>query len=63
MITQLRTHIKNALTEVNSQNAPNVYTAIADEQGYKNIEQRIIEMMARENLTASACIVHIENSL
>ncbi|AXG68204.1 hypothetical protein KORDIASMS9_00396 [Kordia sp. SMS9] len=63
MITQLRTHIQNALRAVTTENAPNVYLAISEQQGYKNIEDQIIRMMISENMTASACIVHIENSL
>jgi len=63
MITQLRTHIQNALSAVTTENASNVYLAISEQQGYKNIEDQIIRMMISENMTASACIVHIENSL
>jgi hypothetical protein len=63
MIAQVRQHIKNALSAVTPKNAPNVYHAILQERGYQNIEDQIIKMMIAENITASACIVHIENSL
>ena len=63
MIKNIRTHIQNALASVDQINAPNVYKAIAEEQGYKNIEDQIIRMMIHENISASACIMHIEQSL
>ena len=63
MIAQLRKHIENALNDVTNENAPNVFSAISEVQGYKNIEDQIITMMIKESITASACIVHIENSL
>jgi len=63
MIVQLRTHIEQALSTVTSENAPNVFLAISEVQGYKNIEDQIIRMMIDESITASACIIHIENSL
>ncbi|MBC8753963.1 hypothetical protein H2O64_04725 [Kordia sp. YSTF-M3] len=63
MIDTLRQNIENALSQVTLQNAPKIFHAIEEEIGYKNIEDRIINMMISESMTASACIVHIENSL
>lgn len=62
-INQLREHIKNALSSVTKTNAPNVYDNIQTETGYKNIEDKIINMMIDYDMTASACIPHIENEL
>lgn len=63
MIALLRENIQNALNQVRLENAPKIYNVIAEQSGYKNIEDRIIHMMIDENFTASACIIHIENSL
>ena len=60
MIENLRQHIQNALREVTTQNALKVYNAIQSELGYKNMEDRIIQMMIAANMTASACIFPIE---
>jgi hypothetical protein len=60
---EVRQDIKNALSTVTAFNAPMVYDAIQTEVGYKNIEDLIINMMIDENMTASACIPHIEEML
>lgn len=59
----VRNDIKNALQQVTKTNAPMVYNAIQTELGYKNLEDRIINMMIDDNMTASACIPHLENEL
>jgi hypothetical protein len=51
------------LKRVTPQNAPNVWKLIQIESGYRDMESRIIRMVAVEGLTPSACIPHIENEL
>ena len=60
---QLRVEIMTQLKRVTSSNAPNVHKLIQSESGYRNMENRIIRMVAAEGLTPSACIPHIENEL
>ena len=60
---QLRTEIMAQLKRVTSMNAPNVWKLIQTESGYRDMENRIIRMVATEGLTPSACIPHIENEL
>ena len=60
---QLRTEIMSQLKRVTSMNAPNVWKLIQTESGYRDMENRIIRMVATEGLTPSACIPHIENEL
>jgi hypothetical protein len=63
MEQQLRSEIMTQLKRVTSQNAPNVWKLIQTESGYRDMENRIIRMVATEGLTPSACIPHIENEL
>jgi len=63
MEQQLRTEIMAQLKRVTSMNAPNVWKLIQTESGYRDMENRIIRMVATEGLTPSACIPHIENEL
>ena len=60
---RLRTEILQQLKKVTSGNAPNVYRLIQTESGYRNMEQRMIMLVATEGITPSACIPHIENEL
>lgn len=60
---EVRQAIKEALQTVTAKNAPTVYEAIQTEIGYKGIEDMIINMMIDENMTASACIPHIEEMI
>lgn len=60
---KVRESIKNALQTVTAENAPTVYEAIQTELGYKSIEDMIINMMIDENMTASACIPHVEEMI
>jgi len=60
---RLRAEIMAQLKRVTTLNAPNVYKLIQTESGYRNMENRIIRMVAVEGLTPSACIPHIENEL
>jgi hypothetical protein len=60
---QLRTEIQAQLKRVTTLNAPNVWKLIQTESGYRDMETRIIRMVATEGLTPSACIPHIENEL
>jgi len=59
----LRVEIMTQLKRVTSLNAPNVLKLIQSESGYRDMEQRIVRMVACEGLTPSACIPHIENEL
>ena len=63
MEQQLRTEIMSQLKRVTPGNAPNVWKLIQTEAGYRDMENRIIRMVATEGLTPSACIPHIENEL
>ena len=60
---QLRTEIMAQLKRVTPTNAPNVWKLIQTESGYRDMENRIIRIVATEGLTPSACIPHIENEL
>lgn len=60
---QLRAEILTQLKKVNSVNAPNVYHLVKTQAGYKEIEERIITIVATEGITPSACIPYIENEL
>ena len=60
---QLRKEIFEQLSSVTSINAPNVYRMIQTESGYRNIEQRIINLVIWDRITPSACIPQIENEL
>jgi hypothetical protein len=60
---KVRQDVANALSTVTMKNAPMVYGAIQTETGYKNMEDRIINLMIDENITASGCIPHLENTL
>jgi hypothetical protein len=63
MEQQLRAEIMAQLKRVTPQNAPSVWKLIQTESGYRDMESRIIRMVAVEGLTPSACIPHIENEL
>ena len=60
---QLRQEIFEQLRNVTTTNAPKVYQLIQSESGYRNVEQRIINLVIRDRITPSACIPHIENEL
>jgi len=60
---EVRQNVKQALESVTKSNAPMVFEAIQTENGYKNIEDLIINMMIDNSMTASACIPHIEEML
>jgi hypothetical protein len=60
---ELRSEIMAQLKRVTPHNAPNVWKLIQTESGYRDMENRIIRMVAVEGLTPSACIPHIENEL
>jgi hypothetical protein len=63
MEKQLRAAIFEQLKTVNQKNAPFVFEMIQNEQGYKNIEERIIVKMVNQNLSISASIGQIEQEL
>lgn len=63
MEEKLRTEILHQLRKVDDQNAPHLFNLIQTEAGYREVENRIIYMVAREHITPSACIPHIENEL
>ena len=60
---QLRAEIMAQLKRVTTLNAPNVWKLIQTESGYRDMENRMIRMVAVEGLTPSACIPQIENEL
>ncbi|GAA4839558.1 hypothetical protein [Algivirga pacifica] len=59
----LRTHIHTALSTTSPTKAPKVHHLLQTTEGYKNIEQKIIEMMVQEHISAAACIPHLEAQL
>jgi hypothetical protein len=59
----IRNEVANALNTVTPEAAPRVYEAIQSELGYKHIEDKAINMMIDNRMTASATIPHIENEL
>ncbi len=60
---ELRNEILEQLSKVTSSNAPKVFNMLQTESGYRNIEQRIINLVIRDRITPSACIPQIENEL
>jgi hypothetical protein len=58
---ELRTEIMAQFKRVTPHNAPNVWKLIQTESGYRDMENRMIRMVATEGLTPSACIPHIES--
>jgi hypothetical protein len=60
---QLRQEIYGQLTQVTPYNAPKVHRLIQSESGYRDVEQRIIQLVVRDRITPSACIPQIENEL
>lgn len=60
---ELRNAIKNTLATVTEANSPTIYQLIQTEQGYKFVEEKLIEKVCKNNLTVSACIPHLENEL
>lgn len=60
---QLRAKIKETLGTVTKANSPKIFNIIQSEQGYKAVEASIIVKMSLENITASACIPHLEREM
>jgi hypothetical protein len=60
---ELREQINQALKSVTLNDTPTVYEAIQSNLGYKNIEDRIINTMIDNGVTASAAIPQIERML
>lgn len=63
MEKQLRARIQKELALVNSSNAPKVFETIQAENGYKTIEDVIINMSIKDNISVNACIPQIEAML
>ncbi|MEH0157361.1 hypothetical protein V6R21_24830 [Limibacter armeniacum] len=59
----LRNHIHTALSQTSPTKAPKVHNLLQTTKGYQNIEQKIIEMMVQEHISATACIPHLEAQL
>ncbi len=59
----LRQEIKEQLERVNSKNAPKIYKKIQTQDGYQEIEAKIIIMVVNDGITPSACIPQIESEL
>jgi len=60
---KLRQEILEQLNKVTASNAPKVYQMLKTESGYRNIEQRIINLVVHDHITPSACIPQVENEL
>lgn len=60
---QLRKEILEQLQKVTKSNAPKIYSKIQSETGYREMEQRIIIMVANERITPSAAIPQIESEM
>jgi UDP:flavonoid glycosyltransferase YjiC (YdhE family) len=61
---QIRAGIKDVLaTKVTKANSPKVYEAIQTEQGYKAIEEIIINKLVSYGFSISGCIPHIEREM
>ena len=63
MEQELRQAIFEQLKKVTDKNCPKIYKMLATTEGYKKIEQKIINMLVQEELTPSACIPQIESEL
>ena len=60
---KLRKEIHKQLRKVTQKNAPGIAALISTQKGYAEIENRIIKMVAKDGITPSACIPHIESEL
>lgn len=63
LTNNVRNHIAEVLKNVTGKNSPSVHLLVQTELGYKGIEERIIVMMQSDNISASACIPHIEKEI
>lgn len=61
MENELRNAIKTELSKVQKKATPKVYEAISTESGYKSIEDMMINISIKENISLSASIPVIEN--
>ena len=64
-IIALRKEIFSLLKGItkNSKNTPRIAEIIKSQEGYDEIEAKIIKMLIHDGITASACIPHIESEL
>jgi hypothetical protein len=60
---QIRAGIATVLQKVTKANSPKVYEAIQTEQGYKAIEEMIINKLVDYRFSISGCIPHIEREM
>ena len=60
---QLRAKIKETLATVTKANSPTIYQLIQSEQGYKIVEEQLIQKVCANNISVSACIPHLEREL
>ena len=60
---ELRLEIKRHLDKCKKAILPKVHQYIQRVEGYRTIEDRIIQMIIREQITPSAAIAHIETEL
>lgn len=60
---ELRQEIKKELNSIDKNKLPKIYDFIQVENGYKRIENMIIQNMITDNMRISATIPHIENML
>ncbi|MBC7642239.1 MAG: hypothetical protein H7174_07865 [Flavobacterium sp.] len=60
---QLRETVKEVLSTVTAANSPTIFKLIQTEQGYKIVEEMIINKVCLENISVSATIPHLEREL
>ena len=63
MEKKLREAIQKELGLINKSNAPKIFEFIQKENGYKEIEDKIINMMVQERFEIAECFIHIEETL
>ena len=60
VIAAMRERILNALRQVTEANSPNIHRMIQSKEGYRKLEERILEKVLRDNRIPEAVIPQIE---
>ena len=62
---ELRKEIYNVFLQINKnpKNTPKIFEIIITQEGYCEIEAKVIKMVINDGITPSACIPHIESEL
>lgn len=63
VVQQLRGLINDELQKITNVSYPNIYKRIQSKEGYKQVEDSIINMVISNNITPSACIAQLESEL